>query len=490
MFIIIVNMRSSAQKFVAVAAILSLIPYYIFISVLIVTDTEDQSSSYFETPIIVATEGEGEIAKTLKRLDDTEDIWFRQRPEQHDALKAMHEDRKLHALHARQLQTMERLSICDRETKIGTTKDLSLLHRFKNQNGGTCPEIKSKRLLLLSSSNAYGRTGNNIMEFINALQYARDNGITLGLTIVSDHGSAASWVFKLITEMWMSLPDDTHNLSAKSFLEGRRRWKAQFEEAFCVKIFNRVDDVKGSGYRLIKPPSSKKLLKYLSTSSLEDNIGEQSHYYQTLFRNYNNGKGRHIRGHPSQDMCSGLNAVFGPNHRHTIYSVIHQRALEGEPGLRLMRGVSNRTGCDPTGALNMEPDYIKSILAPLGMLQYPIVMISDGQDPSVLERLQADPDISNMLRVIPEENSWIGGDITLAVMSNVFIGNPSSTFSLVIAKSRLALGFGHNHLYRAQDPNNGRWHTVCGDTCVYPGTSLCLSCPLVLPNPVARVNVL
>ena len=86
MFIIIVNMRSSAQKFVAVAAILSLIPY-IFISVLIVTE-DDQYSSYsnLETPIIVASEEEGEIAKTLKRLDDTEDIWFRQRPEQHDAL--------------------------------------------------------------------------------------------------------------------------------------------------------------------------------------------------------------------------------------------------------------------------------------------------------------------------------------------------------------------------------------------------------------------
>ena len=64
------------------------------------------------------------------------------------------------------------------------------------------------------------------------------------------------------------------------------------------------------------------------------------------------------------------------------------------------------------------------------------------------------------------EGCWLGGDITLAVMSNVFIGNPASTFSTFIAKSRLALGFGHNELYRAKDPD-GKWRTVCGDHCIF-----------------------
>jgi hypothetical protein len=63
------------------------------------------------------------------------------------------------------------------------------------------------------------------------------------------------------------------------------------------------------------------------------------------------------------------------------------------------------------------------------MLQYPIVLITDGEDPTVEQRLKDDPEIGPMLRLVPADNSWIGGDITLATMSNVFIGNPASSFS-------------------------------------------------------------
>jgi len=45
-------------------------------------------------------------------------------------------------------------------------------------------------------------------------------------------------------------------------------------------------------------------------------------------------------------------------------------------------------------------------------------------------------------------------------------GNPASTFSGFIAKSRLALGFGHSYLFRAKD-ENGAWRTVCGDHCIF-----------------------
>ena len=244
-------------------------------------------------------------------------------------------------------------------------------------------------------------------------------------------------------------------------------WEARFEEAFCVKIFHSEDEVKGYNLLLSNfEVPTKELFRYTSKSPLDDYIGHQAQDLQTLFRHYNNGEGSTLRGSPVQDMCSGLDAVFGKHHKDTIYSVIHQRSLEGLPGVSAMHRMSKRSGCHPTGALKMEPDYIKSILEPLGMLGYPIVLISDGEDPSVLERLNADPDISKVLRVIPDHASWVGGDITLAIMSNVFIGNPASSFSGIIAKSRLALGFGHNYLFRAKD-QSGKWYTVCGDTCVY-----------------------
>ncbi|KAK1734015.1 hypothetical protein QTG54_015273 [Skeletonema marinoi] len=466
-------MKFGAQQFVAVATILSVVTY-IFIFV-----TEDASSSYMHRNLNTShavTPNTSEIqnqevslarirrdeqikhlswfrnkklrrfAKTLNILDETEDIWLRRSPEEHAALKDMHERRKLDA-NTKQLENMERFSVCGRETKVGTSQDLALLQHFNNKES-TCPGTSSNDLLLLTGRGAYGRTGNNIIEFLHALQYARDNDVTLGLMLRSDY-----WVFKVMLEMWMSVKDDD--------------WEARFEEAFCVKIFHSEDEVKGYNLLLSNfEVPTKELFRYTSKSPLDDYIDHQAQDLQTLFRHYNNGEGSTLRGSPVQDMCSGLDAVFGKHHKDTIYSVIHQRSLEGLPGVSAMHRMSKRSGCHPTGALKMEPDYIKSILEPLGMLGYPIVLISDGEDPSVLERLNADPDISKVLRVIPNHASWVGGDITLAIMSNVFIGNPASSFSGIIAKSRLALGFGHNYLFRAKD-QSGKWYTVCGDTCVY-----------------------
>ncbi len=336
---------------------------------------------------------------------------------------------------------MEPVSICGRKTKIGSPRDLA--HLVNNQES-TCPGENSNNLLLISGSEAYGRTGNNMIEFLHALQIARDNDISLGIMLKPD-----TWVFKVITEMWMSVKGDD--------------WEAQFEEAFCVKIFHSREEVKG--YNVFDVPT-KDLFMYSSNLPLGDYIGHQAQYLQTLFRHTNHGQGAMVDGSPVQEMCSDLNGVFGKYYKETLYSVIHQRHLEGNPGIQAMYRMKKRSGCDAKGALNMKPDYIKSILEPLGMLRYPIVLISDGEDPTVLARLKADPDISKVLRVVTQKDGWIGGDITLAVMSNVFIGNPASTFSGIIAKARLALGFGHNYMFRAKD-ENGQWYTVCGDTCVY-----------------------
>ncbi len=134
-----------------------------------------------------------------------------------------------------------------------------------------------------------------------------------------------------------------------------------------------------------------------------------------------------------------------------------------------MKRMARHSGCDPIAALQMEPDYVKSILRPLGMMAYPIVVITDGQDPSVLERLLDDNEIGRLIRVIPPDASWYGGDMTTALLGSVFIGNPASTYSAFIAKARVALGFGHNYLYRAKN-EIGEWRTVCGDNCLFDRT--------------------
>ena len=144
------------------------------------------------------------------------------------------------------------------------------------------------------------------------------------------------------------------------------------------------------------------------------------------------------------------------------------------------------TGCDPRAALEMTPDYVKSVLGPLGMMDEPLVAIWDGQDRLPLARLMADDEISKILRLVPASAAWVGGDITLGVMADVFIGNPASTFSLFIARSRIALGKDNNYIFRARDDDaEGGWRTSCGDECLYrpPGTA---ASPYYRPGAASR----
>ncbi len=354
------------------------------------------------------------------------------------------------------------LSICGRETKTGSSEDLALLWRYygqndqyygqSQQNNTTCPGESSKDMLLLKGNGElYGRTGNNLQSFLNALYYARDNNVQLGIM-------ADSWVFDVLQKMWWVSPTADED-----------KWKANFEKAFCVKIFKNSHELEGYNLLLSEFKSdwafTKELFFYQQEikTSLYEYMAFESLYLQRLYQNYNTGQGTTFKGHPVQDMCSGIDAVFGGKRSTAFYSVIHQRSLE-DFGAFLLKSVAKQAGCHPSAALHMEPQYVKSILKPLGMLKYPVILITDGQDLSVPMRLLQDPEID--LHLVPANSSWIGGDITLAMMSSVFIGNPASTFSTFIVKSRLALGLGHSYPFRAMD-EYGAWYTVCGDTCVY-----------------------
>ena len=92
------------------------------------------------------------------------------------------------------------------------------------------------------------------------------------------------------------------------------------------------------------------------------------------------------------------------------------------------------------GAVSMGPAYVKSILNPLGMLEYPIVLITDGHVGA--ERgLLNDPTIGPKLMVLSGRDKMDGADVALAVLSDVFIGNPASVTSASLARARMALGY-------------------------------------------------
>lgn len=345
------------------------------------------------------------------------------------------------------LSIVEPLSICERKAALSShDKDVQIMQKYFSKCLLTKPP-EEVTVLVLDERSARGRTGNNLIEFLHSFQYGEDHDVLVAIKL-------GSWVTNKFPDMWMAKPD-----------HGIVEWSKLMEEAFCVKMF--VDDEELDQYQRTIKMDTGALFRYqTSMPYLDTYIEFQSHIIRTLWRSYNNGVGFTSRNQPAKDMCSVIDAMFGNEKQTAKYSVIHSRTLEGEPGLRLLGRISRNSGCDPVAALNMEPEYIKAILAPLGMLMHPILFITDHQRPEILEKLQADPDIGPNIHLVPDEASWVGGDMTVAVVSTVFIGNPASTFSGFIAKSRVALGYGNNFLFRRKYSAE-KWVDVCDGRCMF-----------------------
>lgn len=336
------------------------------------------------------------------------------------------------------------LSICGRQAAIPPEQDYEIMQKFQSNCKPVGP---NDPILLIEGVVAFGRTGNNLIEFLHALEKAQNEGLTVGVLF-------NSWIVPVITSMWMSIQNND--------MDG---WRHHMESTFCIKMLSQ-DEL--PNYTNIIRMETRDLFMYKTRQSLPDYIEFQTYHIRNLLRNYNTGVGVDIRHNDVKDMCTGIDAMFGPDKRSSqIYSVIHSRNLEGKAGHELLERVALNSGCDPEAALNMEPGYIKAILEPIGMLKYPIIFLTDHQRPEILRRLREDPDIGPMIQLVPDEASWVGGDITLGIMSNAFIGNPASTFSGFIAKSRLALGFDNTFMFRAQNESTGEWEEVCGKKCIF-----------------------
>jgi hypothetical protein len=70
-------------------------------------------------------------------------------------------------------------------------------------------------MLLLSGTNTFGRTGNNLIEFLHALQVARDKDLILGIMV-------GSWAMQVLMGMFMAI-------------EGEG-WEEKWEDAFCGEL--------------------------------------------------------------------------------------------------------------------------------------------------------------------------------------------------------------------------------------------------------------
>ena len=368
----------------------------------------------------------------------------------------------------------------------------------------SCPSQSidpSKPILILEGHDTFGRTGNQLQSFLRAVQHAHDYDYTLGTLW-------GSWAMDLLLQFFLvDLRDEgiMPNDSTDEKAEKEKQWRARIEQVLCIKIMTSLEEVESRWDKvIIKSP--EELFSLASHTPFVNRLALTQYTIRRLFEHSNTATSvvfREGNWKKATNMCGGIrSSVFSTDKEkpedeqgqegaveNEMYSVIHLRYLEGAPGKRILNTESRSSGCDPQAALDMEPEYVKSILEESGMMQHPVLVITDGQNRRALSRLMKDPDIGSNIRLVNGSQiafgvagryrphlqkdpgySTVGGDITLATMATVFIGNPASTLSKFIGQARISLGLGNNYIYRARDYSKGgwpQWKTVCDVDCLF-----------------------
>lgn len=337
--------------------------------------------------------------------------------------------------------------MCDRTTPLNYA-----IHPKMTQNvtyfGETfLPQwpAQNKLLLLRKDTYLFGHIGNQINSLLHAYDYARDHELELGTTF---HG----WVIEAIQFMGYESNDNNE-------------LRNEIHNELGIKIIRNSTDL--VGYDEVIQLSAKDLYFYKSPGdNWEANMNFHIGILRRIFLRYNRALGYAHHGLRATNVCRTFDDLFHHSISGIKYTVIHSRFLEGRAPFKLEK-LSKTSGLTPKGALEMSPKYIRMILKPLEMLEHPIILLSDGQLPSVEDGLLRDPVIGPKLIVMGNKTSLSGPDAALAILSDVYIGNPASVTSGYIARSRYALGYNEEQTYMFRKEHLDKWISVCNAKCIF-----------------------
>lgn len=145
--------------------------------------------------------------------------------------------------------------------------------------------------------------------------------------------------------------------------------------------------------------------------------------------------------------CGNINAagVNKVDAKYTVIDVPVQDAWNDK--------VKEYTKHDHTANFEMKPEYVKSILEPLGMADQPIYL-QNTVNPSF------DPDREEVKRLVDDaslktQDKDVSNDLYMAVLADCFIGYPASHWSMMVARIRYALGV--KNTFVLTEEKDGKW---------------------------------
>jgi len=303
--------------------------------------------------------------------------------------------------------------------------------------------------ILVEHRKRYGRLGNWIAEFLNGLDMARERRVPL---VLNARGFPMD---EPLNQLFLGLKrEKLTELFGISFYEGDEPPAA------------------GHGLRHTRPMA---LMQFGTSNTSGLPLTDRADYRHYVIQQLYILTARHMEMFPEsagvEALCRSL-----PDERGAIpsslkggvvniterFTVVHSRNLEGA-GVKALEAAHEAYGVDPRVNVDYPSQFLRDVLGPLGLANESIVMITDGQNKNVTDRLSDDATIDFHV----SEGTPIS-DLMLGVLSTVFIGNPVSTFTAYIASVRYALGLGPTYLHARYDEERRAWTTFCDDEeCFY-----------------------
>ena len=156
---------------------------------------------------------------------------------------------------------------------------------------------------------------------------------------------------------------------------------------------------------------------------------------------------RHVDKKNRLDVCSLIDKVakkYNTSPSRLKYSVVDEMWNAKD-----LSKLEKSTGRDLRAASEMSPEYVKGILAQLGLVDKPVYITGTLKTHDKVQKLMNDTTLKHNIN-FPQVDPVSNMDtrvIHFAVMADTFIGSPASHRSLLIAKIRYALGIENTYLF-------------------------------------------
>jgi len=282
----------------------------------------------------------------------------------------------------------------------------------------------NKEVVLLKKQDHFGSLGCQLNSFFHAYDVAYDAKLPLYIT-------KDSWVLETLFPLFFG---------PSRSVEKNTELYSTIEETLGVKFVESEEVLKSGGMTVPNLPMNPTALFYTVTKNLK--ASEIRDRRDTILRK--------LFQYPSQygamNVCSTFQTLVGKE-INKKYTVIH---IADPAQKSYMSKLSQSTGEDHTAASEMRPDYVKNILQRLDMLEHDIYPVDSNEnvDHDVHTRLLKDPDLASHIKCVKDEwSKHTGGNIYLAVMADVYLGNPLDQMSLWVARMRFALGMKNTFIF-------------------------------------------